>query len=68
MFGPKRDEVIGGWKHWHNGKLYNLYASSNFRTANSRRMRLVRHAARIGEMCIQSCGRKIQRKEITRKV
>jgi hypothetical protein len=26
---PKQDEVAGGWKKQHNGKLYNLYFSSN---------------------------------------
>jgi hypothetical protein len=25
MFGPKRDEIIGGWKKLHNEELYNFY-------------------------------------------
>jgi hypothetical protein len=40
MFGPKRDEVAGGWRRLHNEKLHNLYASRNInRMAKSRRMR-----------------------------
>jgi hypothetical protein len=27
IFGPKRDEAVGGWRKPYNGKLYNLYAS-----------------------------------------
>jgi hypothetical protein len=26
-FGPKRDEVAGGWRRLHNEELHNLYAS-----------------------------------------
>jgi hypothetical protein len=29
IFGPKRDEVIGGWRKQHNEELYNLYSSPN---------------------------------------
>jgi hypothetical protein len=29
IFGPKRDEVAGGWKRLHNEELHNLYASLN---------------------------------------
>jgi hypothetical protein len=25
IFGPKRDEVTGGWKQLHNEELHNLY-------------------------------------------
>jgi hypothetical protein len=25
IFGPNRDEVIGGWRKLHNEELYNLY-------------------------------------------
>jgi hypothetical protein len=25
IFGPKRDEVVEGWKKLHNGELCNLY-------------------------------------------
>jgi hypothetical protein len=29
IFGPKREEVAGGWRRLHNKELHNLYASSN---------------------------------------
>jgi hypothetical protein len=29
LFGPKRDEVAGGWRRLHNEELHNLYASPN---------------------------------------
>jgi len=29
IFGPKREEVVGGWRRLHNEELHNLYASSN---------------------------------------
>jgi hypothetical protein len=29
IFGPKREEVAGGWRRLHNEKLHNLYSSLN---------------------------------------
>jgi hypothetical protein len=29
IFGPKREEVTGGWRKLHNEELHNLYALSN---------------------------------------
>jgi hypothetical protein len=29
IFGPKRDEVTGGWRKLHNEKLHKLYSSSS---------------------------------------
>jgi hypothetical protein len=26
IFGPKREDVVGGWRRPHNGELHNLYA------------------------------------------
>jgi hypothetical protein len=50
IFGPKRDEVTGGWRKLHNKELHNLYSSpSIIRVIKSRRMRWVWHAARLGE-------------------
>jgi hypothetical protein len=50
IFGPKRDEVIGGWRKLHNEELHNLYCSpSIIRIMKSRRMRLAGHVARMGE-------------------
>jgi hypothetical protein len=49
IFGPKRDEVIGGWRKLHNEELHNLYSSpSIIRIIKSRRMRWARHVARMG--------------------
>jgi hypothetical protein len=40
IFGPKRDEVTGGWRKLHNEELHNLYSSpSVIRKIKSRRMR-----------------------------
>jgi hypothetical protein len=39
IFGPKRDEVTGGWRKLHNEELHNLYSSpSIIRTIRSRRI------------------------------
>jgi hypothetical protein len=41
-FGPKRDEVIRGWRKFHNEELNNLYSSSNIiRMIRSRSTRWV---------------------------
>jgi hypothetical protein len=40
IFGPKRDEVTGGWRKLHNEELHNFYSSpSIIRIIKSRRMR-----------------------------
>jgi hypothetical protein len=40
IFGPKRDEVTGGWRKLHNEELHNLYSSlSIIRTNKSMRIR-----------------------------
>jgi hypothetical protein len=49
IFGPKRDEVMGGWRKLHNEELHNLYSSPVIiRTIRSRRMKLAGHVARMG--------------------
>jgi len=51
IWGPKREEVAGGWKRLHNGELHNLYASSNITgVITSRRMRWKGHVARMGDI------------------
>jgi hypothetical protein len=46
IFGPKRDEVTGGWRKRHTDELHNLYSSpSIMRMIKSRRMRLTGHVA-----------------------
>jgi hypothetical protein len=48
IFGPKRDELTGGWRKLHNEELQNLYSSpSKIRMIKSRRMRWAGHVARI---------------------
>jgi hypothetical protein len=49
IFGPKRDEVTGEWKKFHNEELRDLYSSPNIiRIIKSRRMRWAGHVARMG--------------------
>jgi hypothetical protein len=49
IFGPKRDEVTGGWRKLHNEELHNLYSSPDIiRMIKSRRVRLAGHVARMG--------------------
>jgi hypothetical protein len=41
IFGPKIDEMTGGWRKLHNEELHNLYSSpSIIRIIKSRRMRM----------------------------
>jgi hypothetical protein len=49
IFGPKRDEVMGGWRKLHNEELRDLYSSPNIiRIIKSRRMRWAGHISRMG--------------------
>jgi hypothetical protein len=46
IFGPKREEVAGGWRRLHNEELHNLYASPNIISVmKSRRIRWTEHVA-----------------------
>jgi hypothetical protein len=50
IFGPKRDEVTGGWRKLDNEELRNLYSlPSTIRMIKSRRMRCAGHVVRVGE-------------------
>jgi hypothetical protein len=49
IFGPKREEVAGGWRRLQNEEFHNFYASPNFiRVIKSKRMRWEGHVARMG--------------------
>jgi hypothetical protein len=49
IFGPKRDEVTGGWRKLHNEELHNLYSSPNIiRIIKSMTIRWTRHVTRMG--------------------
>jgi hypothetical protein len=51
IFGPKRDEVRGGWRKLHNEELHGLYSSPSIvRVIKARRMRSAGHVARMGEV------------------
>jgi hypothetical protein len=46
--GPKRDEVMGGWRKPHNEELYNFYSTpSIIRIFRSTRMRWTGDVARV---------------------
>jgi hypothetical protein len=46
IFGPKKDQVTGGWRKLYNEELRDLYSSpSIIRIINSRRMRWAGHVA-----------------------
>jgi hypothetical protein len=48
IFGPKRDEVTGGWRNLHKEELHNLYLSpSIIRMIKPRRVRWTGHVARM---------------------
>jgi hypothetical protein len=49
IFGPKRDEVTGGWRKLHNEEFHILYSSQSIsRMIKSRGMRWAGHVARMG--------------------
>jgi hypothetical protein len=51
IFGPKREEVAGGWRRLHNEELHNLYTSPNIiRVIKSRRIRWAEHVALMSGM------------------
>jgi hypothetical protein len=50
IFGPKRDEVMRGWRKLHNEELRGLCSSpSIIRIIKSKRMRWAGHVARMVE-------------------
>jgi hypothetical protein len=47
IFGPKRDEVTGGWRKLNNEELRNLCCSPDIIRIKLRRMRWARYLTRI---------------------
>jgi hypothetical protein len=50
-YGPKREEVVRGWRSLHNEEFHNLHTSPNIiRVIKSRSVRWVGQVARMGAM------------------
>jgi hypothetical protein len=47
ILGPKRDQVTGGWRKFHNKELNDLYLPTILRVIKSRRMKWAGHIARM---------------------
>jgi hypothetical protein len=59
IFGPKREEVAGGWRKPHNEELQNLYASLNILMGiKSRWMSVACSMCARGEKCIHNFPKK----------
>jgi hypothetical protein len=63
IFGPKWEEVAGGWRKLHSEELHNLYALSNIIRVGGAGGRYGRDAK-----CIQNFSRNSGREETTRKI
>jgi hypothetical protein len=50
IFGPKRDEVTGGWIRLLSDEIHNLYSTDIVNVTKSTRMRWAGHMARMGGM------------------
>jgi hypothetical protein len=51
IFGPKMDEIRGGWRKLHNEELYGLYSSPSIvKVIKARRMRWAGHVALLEEV------------------
>jgi hypothetical protein len=51
IFGPKKDEVTGGWRKLHNEELHGLYSSPSIvRVIKTKRARWAGHVVRMGEV------------------
>jgi hypothetical protein len=50
ILGPKKDDVTGEWRTFHDEELHNLYSFPNIiRQIKSRRIRWAGHMTRTGE-------------------
>jgi hypothetical protein len=61
IFGPKRDEVIGEWRTFHNQELYDAYCSPNQIKKNEIGVAYITYGG--AKMCIQGFGGETLRKE-----
>jgi hypothetical protein len=53
VFGPKREEVGGGWRRLHNEELHNLYTSQNIiRMTKSRMIIRMEHIRNTYKMLV----------------
>jgi hypothetical protein len=51
IFGPKRNEVTGGWRKMHDEELHGLYSSPSIvKVIKARKMRWAGYVARMGEV------------------
>jgi hypothetical protein len=50
IFGPKMEEMVGGWRRLHNEELQNLCTSPNISVTKLRRMRWAGNVVQMGEM------------------
>jgi hypothetical protein len=49
LFGPKRDDVMRGWRNLHNKEFHDSYSSASIITKIKSRIRKARNVVRIGE-------------------
>jgi hypothetical protein len=68
-FGPKRDEIVGGWRKLHIDELRNLHYSPDInKMVKSVTMRWAGHVASMGRGGMRKgLDRKARRKGITRR-
>jgi len=55
IFGPKREEVVGGWRRQHNEELHNLLSFTIIiiTVMKSRMIKWSVNVARMGETCTE---------------
>jgi hypothetical protein len=49
IFGPKRDEIIGGWRTVSKEEVHNLYSSPNIIRMITSRIKWTGHVACVGK-------------------
>jgi hypothetical protein len=60
-YGPKRDEVMEGWRKLHNEELYNLYSSPNISQGESDGQVMYHECGE--EQCIEDIGGKVRKRD-----